>query len=165
MVSQPEASQHEAGQHEGVGAWAKRYYFTNREALESALRPFGLGSTQWYVLYQLANDGPTMQRDLAQLLHLERATLSGIVTTLVRKNLVDQVEGAGDRRQRMLELTAAGTELWAKLPDPIAEIRAIAFGPTSDADTRTAIRVLREATERLTEHMAAAGRGDDPRTS
>jgi DNA-binding MarR family transcriptional regulator len=140
-------------EHEGVGAWAKRYYFTNREALESALRPFGLGSTQWYVLYQLANDGPTMQRDLGLILHLERATLSGVVATLVRKGLIDQVEGAGDRRQRMLKLTTGGSTLWAKLPDPIAEIRAIAFGPTSEADSVTAIRVLREATQRLTEQM------------
>jgi len=139
--------------HEGVGAWAKRYYFTYREALESALRPFGLGSTQWYVLYQLANSGPTMQRDLGQMLQLERATLSVVVATLVRKGLIEQAPGADDRRQRMLELTPAGSELWARLPDPIAEIRSIAFGPTSDADAATAIRVLREATQRLTEHM------------
>jgi len=140
-------------EHEGVGAWAKRYYFTNREALESALRPFGLGSTQWYVLYQLANSGPTMQRDLGQILHLERATLSVVVATLVRKGLIEQVPGAEDRRQRMLELTPAGTELWSRLPDPIAEIRSIAFGPTSAEDAATTIRVLREATQRLTEHM------------
>ena len=140
-------------EHEGVGAWAKRYYFTNREALESALRPFGLGSTQWYVLYQLANSGPTMQRDLAQILHLERATLSVVVATLVRKGLIEQAPGADDRRQRMLELTAAGSELWARLPDPVAEIRSIAFGPTSAEDAATTIRVLREATQRLTEHM------------
>jgi len=139
--------------HEGVGAWAKRYYFTYREALESALRPFGLGSTQWYVLYQLANSGPTMQRDLGQMLKLERATLSVVVATLVRKGLIEQAPGADDRRQRMLELTPAGTELWARLPDPIAEIRSIAFGPTSDADAAIAIRVLREATRRLTEHV------------
>ena len=139
--------------HEGVGAWAKRYYFTYREALESALRPFGLGSTQWYVLYQLANSGPTMQRDLRQMLKLERATLSVVVATLVRKGLIEQAPGADDRRQRMLELTPAGTELWARLPDPIAEIRSIAFGPTSDADAAIAIRVLREATRRLTEHV------------
>jgi DNA-binding MarR family transcriptional regulator len=148
-------------EHEGVGAWAKRYYFTNREALESALRPFGLGSTQWYVLYQLANDGPTMQRDLGQILHLERATLSGVVSTLVRKGLIEQAEEAGDRRQRILEFTPAGAELWAKLPDPVAKIREIAFGQTSDSDTATAIRVLREATERLTDHLAQA---PDPTT-
>jgi len=147
-------------EHDGVGAWAKRYYFTNREALESALRPFGLGSTQWYVLYQLANSGPTMQRDLGQILHLERATLSVVVATLVRKGLIEQVPGAEDRRQRMLELTAAGTDLWARLPDPVDQLRSIAFGPTSAEDAATTIRVLREATQRLTDHMGEPpGRG------
>lgn len=145
-------------EHEGIGAWAKRYYFSNREALESALRPFGLGSTQWYMLYQLANHGPTLQRDLGQILHLERATLSGVVATLVRKGLIDQVAGEGDRRQRMLELTPSGSKLWAQLPDPFAEIRAVSFGETSEADKATTIRVLQEATGRLAEYLAAGGK-------
>jgi DNA-binding MarR family transcriptional regulator len=146
-------------QHEGVGAWAKRYYFTNREALESVLRPHGLGSTQWYVLYQLANEGPTMQRDLGQILHLERATLSGVVATLVRKGLIDQVAGSEDQRQRLLRITPAGTALWNKLPDPVAEIRTIAFGDEDPAELATAIRVLQAATRRLTDHMAENTKG------
>lgn len=141
-------------QHEGVGAWAKRYYFTNREALESVLRPYGLGSTQWYVLYQLANEGSTMQRDLGQILHLERATLSGVVATLVRKGLIDQVAGPEDQRQRLLRITPAGTALWNELPDPVAKIRAIAFGDEDPAELATAIRVLQAATQRLTDHLA-----------
>ena len=56
--------------------------------MASILRPYELGNTQYYVLYQLANDGPTMQRDLGRTLQIERATLSGIVTTLVR-NIAD----------------------------------------------------------------------------
>jgi MarR family len=66
------------------------------------LRPYDLGTTQWYVLYQLANDGPTRQRDLVRMLQIERATLSVIVTTLVRKGLVDQMPDAEDQRQRVL---------------------------------------------------------------
>jgi MarR family transcriptional regulator, lower aerobic nicotinate degradation pathway regulator len=145
-------------QHEGVGAWAKRYYYTNREALESALRPFGLGPTQRYVLYRLANVGPTIKRDLGQILHLERVTLSGVIATLARKNLVIQVEGVDDRRQRVIELTSAGAELWSRMPDPIAEIRSMAFGPTSTEDQAIVIRVLQEATQRLTDHMAATSK-------
>ena len=53
----------------------------------------------------------------------------------------------------MLELTAAGSELWARLPDPVDELRSIAFGPTSAEDAATTIRVLREATQRLTDHL------------
>jgi DNA-binding MarR family transcriptional regulator len=141
-----------------VGAWAKSYYFAVRAAMDSVLRPHDLGSTQWYVLHQLANDGPTMQRDLGRTLQIERATLSGIVATLVRKGLIDQVPGSQDQRQRMLRLTDAGRKLWKELPDPLAVIRAIAFDGSDAAELATAVRVLRSATQRLNEHMSQAGR-------
>ncbi len=62
-------------QHGSVGAWAKRCYFAGRAAIEAVVPPYDLGATQWYVLYQLAHDGPTMQRDLLRMLQVERATL------------------------------------------------------------------------------------------
>ena len=137
-----------------VGAWAKSYYFAVRAAMDSVLRPYDLGSTQYYVLYQLAHAGPTMQRDLGRMLAIERATLSGIVATLVRKGLVDQVPGSDDQRQRVLRLTDAGMKLWEKLPDPLALIRAIAFDGSDPAELATAVRVLQAATQRLNDHLA-----------
>ena len=47
-----------------VGAWAKRCFFAGRALMEEALRPHDLGATQWYILHQLAQVGPTMQRVL-----------------------------------------------------------------------------------------------------
>ena len=136
-----------------VGAWAKRYYFAVRAAMESVLRPYDLGTTQWYVLYQLANAGPTMQRDLARMLQIERATLSGVVATLVRKGLVDQTPGPQDQRQRVLEITDVGTKLWEVLPDPLAVIRAISFEGADATEMATVLRVLQSATHRLISHM------------
>jgi DNA-binding MarR family transcriptional regulator len=140
--------------HDSVGAWAKRYYFASRAAIESVLRPYDLGSTQWYVLYQLANAGPTLQRDLGQMLHIERATLSGVVATLVRKGFIDQVPDADDQRQRLLRITGAGSKLWKTLPDPIAVIQAVSFDGADDAELATAIRVLQAATGRLDDHLS-----------
>jgi DNA-binding MarR family transcriptional regulator len=137
-----------------VGAWAKRYYFAVRATMESVLRPYGLGTTQWYVLYQLANDGPTRQRDLVRMLQIERATLSVIVTTLVRKGLVDQMPDAEDQRQRVLRITGAGMKLWEELPDPLVLIREIAFDGSDAAELATAFRVLQAATQRLNDHLA-----------
>jgi DNA-binding MarR family transcriptional regulator len=142
-----------------VGAWAKRYYFAVRAVMESVLRPYDLGSTQWHVLYQLASDGPTMQRDLGRMLQVERATLSGIVATLVRKGLVDQLPGSGDQRQRVLAITEAGMRLWDELPDPLALIRPIAFDGADPAELATARRVLQAATQRLNDHLAEGRRG------
>ena len=140
--------------HDSVGAWAKRLYFAARSVMDSVLRPYGLGSTQWYVLHQLANEGPTMQRDLVRMLQIERATLSGIVTTLVRKGLVDQTPDSEDQRQRMLRITRLGTKLWRELPDPIELITAVAFDGADPTELAIARRVLQTATQRLNEHIS-----------
>ncbi|WP_114859550.1 MarR family winged helix-turn-helix transcriptional regulator [Azospirillum brasilense] len=134
--------------HPVVAGWTKRCYFAGRALMDATLRPYDLGSTQWYVLWHLANVGPTVQRDLGRALELERATLSGIVATLVRKNLIEQTSGGDDQRQRLLTLTAAGEALWRDLPD-LSFIHDAAFGGIDEADLATTVRVLRLATERL----------------
>lgn len=134
--------------YDSVGAWTKRCYFSGRAVMDSALRPFDLGSTQWYVLYQLAQEGPTRQRDLVEKLQIERASMSGIAATLLRKGLVDQVPDQTDQRQKRLRLTAAGTKLWSELPD-LTYIRKVAFDGIDAADIATTIRVLQTATARL----------------
>jgi DNA-binding MarR family transcriptional regulator len=139
---------------ETAGFWAKKYHLASRAVMESTLRPYDLGPTQWYVLYQLANVGPTPQRDLVQMLQVERATLTGVVAALVRKGLVSQEGDPGDQRQKILRITAAGTALWQELPDPIALILAVAFDGVDDADLATTVRVLQAATQRLTHRLS-----------
>lgn len=131
-----------------IGAWAKRCYFAGRAVMDSTLRAYDLGSVQWYVLHQLATDGPTMQRDLVRMLAIERATMTGIVATLVRKRLVAQETSPADQRQKLLRMTAAGAALWGELPD-LSFIRSVAFDGIDDADIATAIQVLQTATQRL----------------
>ncbi|RFA14065.1 MarR family transcriptional regulator [Subtercola boreus] len=140
-------------QHDSVGAWAKQYYFASRALIEATLREHGIGPTQWYVLHQLVNEGPTTQRELALALKIERATMSGVVSTLVRKGLVAQIPDAADQRQRILSVTAAGRTLWAGLPDPVALATAASFEGVDEADLAVARRVLQAATARLLEHL------------
>jgi DNA-binding MarR family transcriptional regulator len=140
---------------DSVGAWAKKYYLTSRALTESTLRPWGIGRTQWLLLWQLVHEGPTSQREMGRLLEIERATLSGIVGTLVRKGLVTQEADATDQRRRTLDVTDAGRALWSELPDPLAVAAEVAFGEIDPVDLATARRVLQEATRRLGEHIAS----------
>ena len=135
--------------HNSAGAWAKKFHFATRSAIEATLRPYDLGLTQWYVLWHLVHDGPMMQRDLLVLLQVEKPTLSGVTSTLVRKGLVEQTAVPEDRRQKLLSITPAGRALWEKLPDPIAPLRKTAFEGVSEDDLATVVRVLRLGTERL----------------
>ncbi|WP_228000005.1 MarR family winged helix-turn-helix transcriptional regulator [Mycolicibacterium sp. P1-5] len=134
--------------HDTIGAWTKRCYLAAREVMEDTLRPYGLGATQWYVLHQLINAGPTRQRELQRILHVERATLSTVVGALVRKQLVEQMPDTVDQRQKLLRITPKGEALWADLPD-LARIHSVAFGGVDGDDIAIAVRVLRTATERL----------------
>lgn len=134
--------------HDTIGAWTKRCFFAAREVMEDTLRPYGLGATQFYVLHQLVNAGPTRQRELQRTLQVERATLSSVVGTLVRKQLVEQLPDTKDQRQKLLRITPKGEALWEDLPD-LTRIHTLAFGGIDDADIDVAVRVLRTATERL----------------
>ena len=138
--------------HDTVGGCAKRLYFASRAVMDTLLRPYGLGSTQWYVLYQLANVGPTMQRDLVGILNIERATLSGVVTTLLSKGLIAQSPDVNDQRQRILRLTRAGEKLWQALPNPVEMILEVAFRGADPTEMEVARKVLQAATKRLNEH-------------
>jgi MarR family transcriptional regulator, lower aerobic nicotinate degradation pathway regulator len=137
---------------ETVGSWAKRYYYANRAAVDAVLRPHGLGSTQWAVLYELAAHGPTSQRDLGRALHLERASVSGIVATLARKGMVETSTSQSDQRQRLVTLTEVGHATWRSIPDPFAAIRAVALAGIDPDELAIAERVLRRATEQVSRH-------------
>ena len=126
------------------------------------LREHDLGPTQWYVLHQLVHAGPTLQRDLGQLLQVERATLSSIVATLVRKDLVTQTPDEVDQRQRLLSITKYGHKLWNGLPDPVALALAVSFDGIDENDLAVTRRVLQDAVRRLEDYLTVqdpAGRG------
>lgn len=140
-----------------VGAEAKHLYQATRTLMDTVLRDYDLGPTQWYALWQLVTVGPTLQRDLGVLLRIERATLSGIVTTLVRKGLVEQTADPADQRQRLLVITEAGLDLWSKLPNPARLANEIAFADVDPAELEIARRVLALGTRRLVERVAPPG--------
>jgi len=137
---------------DAAGAWAKKYVLASRALMDSVLRPYDLGNTQWYVLHLLATEGPMNQRHLTETLEVERATLSAVVGTLVRKGLAEQLPDPRDQRQKVLQITAPGRDLWARVPDPIRLIADVAFEGADDADIATAHRVLRDATQRLNDY-------------
>ncbi len=137
-----------------TAAWVKKYYFASRAVMEATLRPHGIGSTQWYVLWHLANQGPTVQRDFLSLLNVEKPTLSEVVSVLVRKGFIEQTPATTDQRQRLLTITSAGLDLWQALPDPIDLILKVSFDGAEEAELAIVERVLRIATERLNVHLS-----------
>lgn len=137
---------------EAAGSWAKKYFFASRALVEAVLRPYDLGNSQWYVLYLLVDGRLLDQRELTRLLEVERATLSVILSALVRKGLIEQFADPGDKRKKVLRITTGGIDLMASIPDPIRLIEKVAFEGISVSDIETLNNVLRKATQQLSDY-------------
>ncbi len=87
-------------------ALARRY--------DAALRPAGLTGGQFSILMSLNRPQPPLLGQVAELLAMDRTTLTANLKPLHRRGLVDVVPDAQDRRGRRLVLTAAGSEALAR---------------------------------------------------
>lgn len=74
---------------------------------DEKLRPHGLRSTQFSVLAALSLKGETPLGELAEVLGLERTTLSRSASVLEQNDWIATVR-AGDGRERRLKITETG---------------------------------------------------------
>jgi DNA-binding MarR family transcriptional regulator len=78
---------------------------------DEALRPTGLGNGQFSLLMALNRPVPPTIGDVAQLLAMDRTTLTAALKPLARRGLVEVGVDEADRRSRRLVLTASGRDL------------------------------------------------------
>lgn len=78
-----------------------------------ALRPVGLTNGQFSLLMALNRPAPPPMGPVAQLLAMDRTTLTAALKPLERRGLVDAKPDPKDRRSRLLVLTDAGREVLA----------------------------------------------------
>jgi len=84
---------------------------------DDALRPLGLSNGQFSLLMSLNRPQPPTMGSVADLLGVDRTTLTAALKPLRRRGLVEVAAGADDRRNRLLKLTEQGeTLLAAALP-------------------------------------------------
>ena len=76
-------------------------------AYDDALRPVGLRATQLAVLVAVGKDGPVSMTALANLMGMDRTTLTRNLRPLAKEGLI-AVGPEGWRRSRTLEITKKG---------------------------------------------------------
>ena len=75
---------------------------------DEALRPVGLTNRQFSLLMALNRPAPPSIAPVAELLAMDRTTLTAALKPLERDGLVQVKPDPSDRRSRLLELTDAG---------------------------------------------------------
>lgn len=88
---------------------------------DDALRPVGLTNGQFSLLMSLNRPEPPGIASVANLLAMDRTTLTAALKPLERRGLITIAQDPRDRRGRRLSLTAEGTTLLAAAT-PIWEI-------------------------------------------
>jgi DNA-binding MarR family transcriptional regulator len=81
---------------------------------DAHLRSSGLRATQFTLLVVLKNAGPQPQSRLAEILGMERTTLTRNLRPLLARGYVTYEVGEEDRRVRQIAITAAGIQVTAR---------------------------------------------------
>jgi DNA-binding MarR family transcriptional regulator len=80
---------------------------------EDALRPVGLGGTQFTILQAFSLAGEVTQRELGRILAMDSTTLTRTLTIMSRHGWVAKRRGE-DRREWRMQLSKAGEILFKK---------------------------------------------------
>jgi DNA-binding MarR family transcriptional regulator len=80
---------------------------------DEALRPYGLTSGQFSLLMSLNRPAPPAMKDVADLLAMDRTTLTAALKPLARNGWVKIAPSKTDKRSKQLSLTAKGMAVLA----------------------------------------------------
>ncbi|WP_104734863.1 MarR family winged helix-turn-helix transcriptional regulator [Hanstruepera ponticola] len=102
---------------------------------------------QLLTLNLIKEDPDSSQKELAQILFKDYASLTRIIELLVKKSYLSRSINQSDRRKFVLKLTAKGHTIVDKLTPVIIENRKIALKNISDTDLKSLKATLKTITD------------------
>ncbi len=84
---------------------------------DAILSEYGFGRAHHRVIHFVGRNPGIMVSDLLDILKITKQSLSRVLGQLVREGFITANPGEGDRRRRLLELTAEGLELERRLSE------------------------------------------------
>ena len=81
---------------------------------DAVFQPLNINNGQFSLLVALAAPKPWRMGPLAELLAMDRTTLTSLLVTLKRRKLVKMMPDKTDKRARLVTLSAAGSAVVAK---------------------------------------------------
>jgi DNA-binding MarR family transcriptional regulator len=117
---------------ESCRAWQllMKFYFVQRRHLPEWAADLGLSQVQCHVLHLMEPGQPVPMSRLAEVLSCDASNVTGLVDRMEARGLLARRPSPGDRRVKVLELTATGERLRAEMlrhmtgqPLPLASLR------------------------------------------
>jgi DNA-binding MarR family transcriptional regulator len=120
-------------------------FFAHRGQLLAIAQEFGLAPQQAFALQRLQPDEPMKLSDLANALHCDNSSVTGIADRLEKAGLAERQAHPTDRRVKTLALTERGKAIRQLYKDRIGKA-PVAMENLSDADAAILVEILSRAT-------------------
>ena len=124
-----------------------RFFFSQREHLPMCSAELELSPVQCHVLHLIEPDRPIPMSRLAEALSCDASNVTGLVDRLESRGLVQRRPSADDRRVKVLDLTASGSRLRAKLLRHVTR-RPLPLSRLSVEEQRALVRILEKLVEK-----------------
>lgn len=118
---------------------------------ERALADLSVGFPEQVVLMQLGARGTCRQEDLAAHFFIDKGSIAKTVGKLEAKGLVSRVLNPADKREKLVELTAQGSEVLAAMGSSYVELEKRMFAGLSQQELETTFAALERIAANLTE--------------
>jgi DNA-binding MarR family transcriptional regulator len=123
---------------------------------ESTLAEFGLRPRHLVALTMLRDQAGSTQQALATTLEVDRTNLVGLLNELERDGLIERRRSTEDRRRHIVELTAKGAELLARIEFALEAVEDDVLGGLDAEQRETLYSLLLQATRDHTVNCAEA---------
>lgn len=139
--------------YEVLSEFIRIYQFRDRDRIFC----HGISVTQCCALEALVKDGPLTLNELASRLYLDKSTVSRVVATLEKKELLQRKTHTGDRRAIHLAPTSGGRQLHERIRRDIEKRDQKLLDAFPPVVRRGMIALLRRLTAAAEERIRAAG--------
>jgi DNA-binding MarR family transcriptional regulator len=127
-----------------VGYWLRRAYQRHMAIFAGIMSDLDLTSMQFAALVKLHELKAVSQTELGRLTGMDRATISGVVARLKRRNLVLYKPDPLDKRSRIIALTPAGDSLLSEAMQRIGRVTEQTLEPIGAADRESLRAILQK---------------------
>jgi MarR family transcriptional regulator, transcriptional regulator for hemolysin len=121
-----------------------------RLALDKRLKHLGIGQSGWMTIAMIAKSGePMSQRALADLVGVEGPSMVSMLDRLERDGFVVRAPSAQDRRVKLVQLTDAGSTVYAEVLKEATAFRADLLADVDPAALAAATTLLETLRKRI----------------
>ncbi len=109
-----------------------------------------LTKTQWIVLKKLKDKDGRAQQELAFITNRDKGSLTRLIHTLEKKELVERIPSKSDKRSNLIFLTEKGKEIFDETIPVMKNVLSVMQTDISMEEIEATIKVIKKVQQNLT---------------